>query len=134
MIAIINSLLKVHLILPLFRVLVLFGKCSLLMVFEALFEDFCICKVGSNYCFKKFNINIKLFKAVPSCNGNHVFMVDHGYPWLFHDHVFIFHTHGQECNHSAMKTWLTIVIIMVITSFPVVNHSSLKKEYNGRPL
>ena len=60
-------------------------------------------------------------------NGNHVFMVYHGYPWLFHGHVFIFHTHGQECNHSAMKTWLTIVIIMVITSFPMVNHSSLKK-------
>ena len=40
----------------------------------------------------------------PSCNGNHVFMVDHGYPWLFHGHVFIFHTHGQECNHSATKT------------------------------
>ena len=32
---------------------------------------------------------------VPSCNGNHVFIVDHGYPWLFHHghvHVFIFHT------------------------------------------
>ena len=70
----------------------------------------------------------------PSCNGNHVFMVDHGYPWLFHGHVFIFHTHGQECNHSATKTWLTIVIIMVITSFPMVNYSSLKKEYNDRPL
>ena len=54
-------------------------------------------------------------------------MVDHGYTWLFHDHVFIFHTHGQECNHIATKTWLAIVIIMV-------NHSSLKKEYNGRPL
>ena len=25
-------------------------------------------------------------------------------------------------------------MIMVITSFPIVNHSSLKKEYNGRPL
>ena len=62
---------------------------------------------------------------ISSCNGNHVFMIDHGYPWLFHGHVFIFHTHGQECNHSAMKTWLTIVIIMVITSFPIVNHSSL---------
>ena len=68
----------------------------------------------------------------PSCNGNHVFMIDHGYPWLFHGHVFIFHTHGQECNHSATKTWLIIVIIMVITSFPMINHSSLKKEYNGR--
>ena len=61
-------------------------------------------------------------------------MVDHGYPWLFHGHVFIFHTHGQECNHSATKTWLTIVIIMIITSFPMGNHSSLKKESNGRPL
>ena len=70
---------------------------------------------------------------LPSCNGNHVFMVDHGYPWLFHGHVFIFHTHGQKCNHSATKTWLTIVIIMVITSFPMVIHSSLKKEYNGSP-
>ena len=60
-------------------------------------------------------------------------MVDHGYPRLFHGHVFIFHTQGQE-NHSAMKTWLTIVIIMVITGFPMVNHSSLKKEYNDRPL
>ena len=60
-------------------------------------------------------------------------MVDHSYPWLFHGHVFIFHTHGQECNHSATKTWLTIVIIMVITSFPMVNRSSLRKEYNGRP-
>ena len=46
---------------------------------------------------------------IPSCKGNHVFIVDHGYPWLFHGHVFIFHTHGQECNHSATKTWLTIV-------------------------
>ena len=61
-------------------------------------------------------------------------MVGHGYPWLFHDHVFIFHTpHGQECN-TVQRKQLTIVIIMVITSFPMVNHSSLKKEYNGRPL
>ena len=69
----------------------------------------------------------------PAVNPD-VFMVNHGYPWLFHGHVFIFHTQGQECNHSATKTWLTIVIIMVITSFPMVNHSSLKKEYNGRSL
>ena len=61
-------------------------------------------------------------------------MIDHGYPWLFHGHVFIFHTHGQECNHRAMKTWLTIVIIMVITGFPMVNHLSLKMECNGSPL
>ena len=71
---------------------------------------------------------------LPSCHGNHVFMVDHGYPWLFHGHVFIFHTHGEECNYSATKTWLTIVISMVITSFPMVNDSSLKKECNGRLL
>ena len=32
--------------------------------------------------------------TLPSCNGDHVFMVEHGYPWLFHRHVFIFHTHG----------------------------------------
>ena len=55
-------------------------------------------------------------------------MVTHHY-FMNHGHVFIFHTHGQECNHSASKTWLTIVIIMVITRFPMVNHSSLKKEY-----
>ena len=61
-------------------------------------------------------------------------MVDHDYPWLFHGHAFLFHTHGQECNHSATKIGLTIVIIKVITSFPVVNQSSLKTEYNGRPL
>ena len=61
-------------------------------------------------------------------------MIDHGYPWLYHVDVFIFHTHGQECNHSATKTWLTIVIIMVITGFAVVNHLSLKKEYNDIPL
>ena len=60
-------------------------------------------------------------------------MVDHGYPWSFHGHVFIFHTQGQE-NHSATKTWLTIVIIIVITGFAVVNHLSLKKEYNDIPL
>ena len=40
----------------------------------------------------------------PSCNKSHVFMVDHGYPWLFHGHVFIFHTHSQECKHSVAKT------------------------------
>ena len=74
------------------------------------------------------------FTSKLDCNGNHVFMVDHSYPWLIHGHIFIFHTHAQECNHSETKTWLTIVIIMVITSFPMVNHSSLKKEYNGRPL
>ena len=67
------------------------------------------------------------FTSKLDCNGNHVFMVDHGYPWLFHGHT-------QECNHSETKTWLNIVIIMVITNFPMVNHSSLKKEYNGRPL
>ena len=61
-------------------------------------------------------------------------MIDHGYPWLFHGHVFIFHTHGQECNHSAMKTWLTTVITMAITGFPTVNHLSLKNECNGSPL
>ena len=61
-------------------------------------------------------------------------MVEHGYPWLFHGHLLLFHTHGQECNHSATKTWLNIAIIMVITSFLLVNHWFLKKEYNGRPL
>ena len=84
-----------------------------------------------NYANNLFNMTfIQIKMTTPSCNGNHVFMVDHGYPWLFHGHVFMFHTH----DHSATKTWLTIVIIMVITSFPMVNHSSLKKEYNGRPL
>ena len=28
--------------------------------------------------------------AKPSCNGNHVFMVEHGYPWLFHAHGHAF--------------------------------------------
>ena len=63
--------------------------------------------------FEKQQNNQISFLDIPSCNGNHVFMVDHGYPWLFHGHVFIFHIHGQECNHTATKTWLTIVIIMV---------------------
>ena len=78
--------------------------------------------------------NLFYFENTLYCNGNHIFIVDHGYPRLFHGHVFIFHSHGQECNHSATKTWLTIVIIMVIKNFPKVNHPSLKKEYNGRPL
>ena len=62
-------------------------------------------------------------------------MVTHGYYFMV-GHVFLFHTPGQKFNynHSAMKTWLTIITIIVITSFLIVNHSLLKNEYNDRPL
>ena len=77
---------------------------------------------------QKVNVRGDFTTISPSRKGNHVILVEHGYPWLFHGHVSLFHTHGQEYNHSTTETWLTIVIIMVITCFPMVNHSSLKKK------
>ena len=54
------------------------------------------------------NDSTRIRQKILSCNGNPVFMIEHGYRWLFHGHAFLFYTDGQECTHSATKTWLTL--------------------------
>ena len=82
-------------------------------------QKFCWC-TQVFYC-------LSCYPAVMETMFSWLIMVTHGYFMVMF--LYSIGTHAQECNHSVTKTWLTIVIIMVITSFLMINHSFLKKEY-----